>query len=219
MRRFIKGYAQIAKPLYKLLEKDIQFIWTIDQQQAFEKLITALTSKPILAIFDPTKSCILYTDASGVGIGAILAQVGEDGREHPIGYYSKTLKKHQQSYHVTDLEGLAVVMSLEHFDCYLHELPFTLITDHSALEYILQNKNPNKRQFNWSLYISTFNVYIKQQIRQTNHSCGRALAQPSRPPLDSPATYPNANKPRLVIHWSNSCSEMECKPQESTNVI
>ena len=59
MRRFVKGYAQIAKPLYKLLEKDTQFIWTIDQQQAFEKLITALTSKPILAIFDPTKSCIL----------------------------------------------------------------------------------------------------------------------------------------------------------------
>ena len=54
-------------------------------------------------------------------------------------------------------------MSLEHFDCYLHELPSTLITDHSALQYILQNKNPNKRQFNWSLYISTFNVYIKHR--------------------------------------------------------
>ena len=186
MRRFIKGYAQIAKPLYKLLEKDTLFHWDTDQQQAFETLIAALTSKPILAIFDPTKSCILYTDASGVGIGAILAQVGEDGREHPIGYYSKTLKKHQQSYHVTDLEGLAVVMSLEHFDCYLHELPFTLITDHSALQYILQNKNPNKRQFNWSLYISTFNVYIK-------HRSGKLITHVdalSRNPVDHHLTVP-----------------------------
>ena len=106
---------------------------------------------------------MLYTDASGVGIGAILAQVGEDSKEHPIGYFSKTLKKHQRNFHATELEGLAVVSALEHFDCYLHEQPFTIVTDHSALQYILQHKNPNKRQFNWSLFISTYNAFIKHR--------------------------------------------------------
>ena len=47
-------------------------------------LIIALNIKPILTIFDPTESRILYTDAFVVGKGAFFAQVGEDGREHPI---------------------------------------------------------------------------------------------------------------------------------------
>ena len=163
MRRFIKNYAKLAKPLNQLLKKDNPFQWGPEQQKAFEELIAALTSEPVLEIFDPNKQCVLYTDASGVGIGAILVQVGKDGKEHPIGYFSRTLKKHQRNFHATDLEGLAVISALEHFDCYLHDQPFTLVTDHSALQYILTNKDPNKRRFTWSLKISTYNVFIKHR--------------------------------------------------------
>ena len=163
MRRFIVNYAAIAKPLYQLLEKDNNFLWGTAHKEAFQELTVALTSKPVLAIFNPKLQCVLYTDASGVGIGAILAQVGEDSKEHPMGYFSKTLRKQQHNFHAAEFEGLAVVSALEHFDCYLYEQPFTILTDHSALQYILQHKNPNKRQFNWSLYISTYNAFIEHR--------------------------------------------------------
>jgi hypothetical protein len=49
-RKFIQGYSTIARPLHDLM-KDVLFDWIRDCQTAFEKLITALTTTPVLAYF------------------------------------------------------------------------------------------------------------------------------------------------------------------------
>ena len=49
-RRFIKNFSKIALPLTTLTKKDTTWHWTTDQQNAFNTLITALTSKPVLAL-------------------------------------------------------------------------------------------------------------------------------------------------------------------------
>ncbi|UYV64864.1 hypothetical protein LAZ67_3002201, partial [Cordylochernes scorpioides] len=73
-RRFIKNYADIARPLNSLLSKGTKFQWNTDQERAFQKLKNALTSKPVLGHFDDDAPTELHTDASGYGIGAVLAQ-------------------------------------------------------------------------------------------------------------------------------------------------
>ena len=45
------------------------------------------------------------TDASKNAIGAVLGQLGEDGKEHAIAYFNKTLNKAQRNYSVTEKEG------------------------------------------------------------------------------------------------------------------
>lgn len=119
-RRFILNFADIAKPLHRLTEKDAQFNWSQECEDAFQKLKNALQSGPILSYPDPDKPYILDTDASKTGLGAVLSQVREDGREHVIAYYSRTLSRQESNYCVTRRELLAVVKAVEHFNAYLY---------------------------------------------------------------------------------------------------
>ena len=80
-RRFIKNYASIAAPLTDLLKKDA-FNWNVKAAEAFENLQFAMTTAPVLALPNFKQPFTLETDASGVGVGAILSQSG-----HPIAYF------------------------------------------------------------------------------------------------------------------------------------
>lgn len=154
-RRFIRDFSTISKPLTTLLQKNQPFHWQDLQQQAFEKLKQKLVSKPVLAIYNKDKPCILYTDASKIGIGATLVQTDDSGLEHPIAYFSKALNEHQGNYTTFELECLAVVEAIDHFEAYLG-LPFKVITDHSALKWLLTLKKPKGRLYRWSIKLSTF---------------------------------------------------------------
>ena len=81
-RYFVEGFAKIAKPLYGLLIKDVDFLWTVECQESFEKLKERLTSAPILRPPDFSKRFYLYTDASGYALGGTLCQKDEEGREY-----------------------------------------------------------------------------------------------------------------------------------------
>ena len=79
---------------------------------------------------------IIDTDASDVGIGAVLSQVDQEGTEHVIAYGSRVLSKAEHNYCVTRKELLAVVTFLQHFQQYLLSQPFTIRTDHGALTWL-----------------------------------------------------------------------------------
>jgi hypothetical protein len=100
-RRFIKDFSRIARPLRRLTEKNVIFKWTQGCKDSFNILKHALTSSPILIYPCLENEFILDTDVSGGGTGAVLSQIGDDGREHVIAYYSKSLSKQQRQYCVT----------------------------------------------------------------------------------------------------------------------
>lgn len=87
-RRFIKGFAEIAKPLHKLTERNTLFLWTSECQTSFDILRDRLSAPPILSYPDFSKPFILDTDASNEGIGAVLSQLDSQGRECAIAYGS-----------------------------------------------------------------------------------------------------------------------------------
>ena len=118
-RRFVKGFASIAKPLHKLTENNSVFKWTEECQEIFIELRHRLTSTPVLAHPDFFKPFTLDTDASNTGIGAVLSQEGEDGVEHVIAFGSRLLTKPERNYCVTRRELLAVVFFTNHFRPYL----------------------------------------------------------------------------------------------------
>ena len=158
-RKFIENFSRKAKPLTRLTRKNVPFKWGNEQKAAFELLKRELTQPPVLAIFDPKKSCILYTDASSIGLGATLMQKDEDGHEHPIEYFSKQLNEAQENYNASELECLAVVEAVKHFEVYLYRR-FTVVTDHSALQWLLSLKNPKGKLYRWSVELSTYKFDI-----------------------------------------------------------
>ena len=71
-RRFVKGFAAIAKPMTDLTKKDRDFTWSNEEEAAFQKLKEALTSAPILQVFDEHKPHEVWVDASDYAVGATL---------------------------------------------------------------------------------------------------------------------------------------------------
>ena len=160
--KFIPNAFKILKPLYDLKKKDVKFIWCSKCDNAFETIIKYLCSVPVLAIHDPNKECYLYTDASGIGIGAVLKQIQDDNQLHPIGYFSRKLLDYQKNYAITELEALAIVEAIEFWHHYLYPRKFTIFTDHMPLKFIRSIKKPNSRIFKWSLKLSQYDyVEIK----------------------------------------------------------
>ena len=113
-RRFIKHYGILSKPLTALLKKGVQFQWTPQAHEAFQLLQNALTQAPVLAIPDFSKQFVLETDASDIGLGAVLMQDG-----HPISYLSKALSPRNQALSTYEKECMAILLAVDKWRPYL----------------------------------------------------------------------------------------------------
>ncbi|MBW0565164.1 hypothetical protein O181_104879 [Austropuccinia psidii MF-1] len=115
-RQYIKHFASIARPLYKLCDKDTVFEMTVDRVKAFESLRKALTAAPLLLMPDFKLSFKLYIDASGNGLGAALHQVqiiNDKPVEGPICFISRKIKPAEARYGASQMECLFLVWALE----------------------------------------------------------------------------------------------------------
>ncbi|GJV72045.1 putative reverse transcriptase domain-containing protein [Tanacetum coccineum] len=134
-RRFIEGFSKIAKPITKLTQKKVKFVWGDKQEAAFQLLKKKLCSAPILALPEGSKDFIVYCDASIKGLGVVLMQ-----REKVIAYASRQLKIHEKNYTTHDLELGAVVFALKIWRHYLYGTKCTVFTDHKSLQHILDQR-------------------------------------------------------------------------------
>ena len=167
-RRFIQNASSILKPLYDLLKKERQFVWSEDCQKSFDKVKDILQSKPVLQMYNPNLQCYVFTDASKIGIGAILKQIGDDNLLHPVSYFSKRLLKYQENYSIPELECLAIVESIDFWHHYLYGKRFIVLSDHNALKWLKNVKKPNSRLFRWSLKLDQYNFEIRYQPGKMN---------------------------------------------------
>ena len=119
-RRFIPNYAAVAQPLTELTKKcaPTQVIWTVQCEAAFQELKRLLCSAPILSSPDFDKPFILQTDASEYGVGAVLSQRDQHGRDHPFAYFSRKLLPREVRYSTVEKECLAIKLGMETFPEY-----------------------------------------------------------------------------------------------------
>lgn len=122
-RKFIKDYGKVAKPLTDLTKKDA-FKWNAAAQEAFELLKQKMTTAPVLALPDFNKEFIIESDASGLGLGAILIQAGR-----PIAYFSKALGDRNLTKSAYEKELMAVALAIQHWRPYLLGRKFVVRTN------------------------------------------------------------------------------------------
>jgi len=170
-RSFIKNYASISAPLCKLLRKNVPFKWTSEQSESFDKLITALTNAPILCYPKYNLPFIIRSDASFTGIGGVLLQLCEDKLEHPICFVSRTLKRAEYNYSITELEGTAAYYCVSQFKQYILGNPYktTLYTDHQPLVPIFQKNEPTtSKHARWCSFFSQLQIDVVYQPGKAN---------------------------------------------------
>ena len=175
-RRFIREFSQIAKPLHHLSEKKVPFAWTAECHRAFEQLKEKLVTTPILAYPDFNRPFILDTDASDIGIGAVLSQRDEERRERVVAYASRTLSKAERKYCVTRRELLAVVAFTQHFRPYFLGREFLLRTDHGSLTWLQSFKNPEGQLARWLEKLQELNFTIVHR-QAKSHQNADALSR------------------------------------------
>ena len=167
-RRFIPAFARVATPLHGLTKKDVEFVWDSACQSAFEELKDLLTKAPVLVYPNFNVPFILETDASGRGLGAVLAQQQEDGSIRPIAYASRTLQPNERKYGVMELEGLGVVWAVKHFRPYLYGHRCNLYTDHEALKSLLNTPQPSGKLARWGMAIQELDIQIYHRSGKHN---------------------------------------------------
>ena len=167
-RQFIDKFADIVQPLNKLTRKNCRFDWTDDCEKSFNKLINQLINAPILAFPDFNRSFYLSTDASNIGLGAVLYQLDDQKREKVIFYASRSLKDCERNYSAIEKELLAIVFAVEKFKYYLYGREFTINTDHNPLTYLNNVTLASSRLTRWRLKLSEYNFKIIYKRGVTN---------------------------------------------------
>jgi hypothetical protein len=176
----VKDFSAVAAPLNALLKKGVEFVWGSEQQAALDELKRVLTTEGLaLKRVDPDKPLLLYTDWSKHGIGAVLAQLGEDGREHICACVSRSLNKHERSYGSYKGELLACVWACQVLRHYLHGRPVTIVTDHEPLQWLMGNKDLTGQYARWAMIMQDFEFTIIHR-KGVNHNNADVLSRMPR---------------------------------------
>ena len=179
-RRYIQNFSSIATPLHKLTQKGIPFSWDQACTFAFNTLKNHLIKAPVLAypsFEQDAGEFILQTDASAVGLGAILEQQG-----HVIAYASRSLTSSERNYSVIQRECLAIIFALKQFRHYLLGRSFVLNTDHAPLQWLSAQKMEGML-CRWALAMQEYNfkiVYRKGSLNTNADALSRL------PPTQTP---------------------------------
>lgn len=168
-RCFVPQFSSRAAALTNLTKKDKlnKVIWTDECETAFVDLKETLCKEPVLQSHKFDQSFRVQTDASDIGLGAILLQ-GQEDQMRLVAYISRKLLPRETKYSVIEKECLAVKWTLDSFKYYLLGRKFTLQTDHQGLVWLNRMKDTNARITLWFLSMQPFNFEIVYRKGQQN---------------------------------------------------
>ena len=181
-RMFCKDFSIIAAPITKLTGKDVPFEWGPAQREAQDKIITLITSSPVLVKPDPSRQFELEVDASQIGTGAILyrrdpPKIRADGSEkpgprRPVGFHSQKFTTTEQNYPIYDREFLAIMRGLR---CWTHllkgtHIPILVYTDHTNLRYYRDPWKIGPRVAGYLPEREQYNILLEYKPGATNRA-------------------------------------------------
>ena len=157
IRKFIQNLAPITLLASELqIYRHCETIEGPEQDASFIKVKELLTSAPVLRFPQYHKSFIIHVDASGCGVGALLAQKEDNEELAIIAYFSKRLTLSQQHYSATPKECPAVVLAVTHWRPYIWGRHFVCVTDHSTLRYLYSMHDTSNMLTRWATALQSY---------------------------------------------------------------
>ena len=206
--KFAPNLAEVSKPLRDLLKKDNEWIWGPDQEEAFKKLKTLLSSAPLLHHYHPGNPTMVSSDASSYGLGGVLMQK-VDNEWKPVFYASRAMTSTEQRYAQVEKEALAMTWSCEKFSDFLIGMrDFTIETDHKPLLALMKTKQldeltPRIQRFRMRMMRFSYHIVF---------TAGKNLATAdalSRAPTSKPGKEEERKEEETVAYVR---SVVECLP-------
>ncbi len=192
-----------------LTKKAVIWHWGEPQHKAFEELKTRMCSRPVLTQPDFNKPFFLQTDASAYGVGAILSQEGEHHavasqkpKLHPIAFYSATFTPTERNYDIYERELLAIMKALTHWRHYLGwtKTPFTILTDHTNLQYWKAPQKLNRRTAQWHADLQEYDFIIKHIPGKINTPADKLSRPPNSDQGDNNNKDQTLLEPKLFVN-------------------
>ena len=159
-RKFIPRYSEIVAPLSSLTSSKVTFKWGEVHQAVFASIKQHLSDAPGLFLADWNKPFHIETDASKIGVGAVLYQSNDEGQQLPLGYFSKTLSKTEQNWHTTEQEMFAIVCASRKWAPYCTSRVI-FHTDHLPLKYIRSQKDPRGKIARWIMELENIDYQVE----------------------------------------------------------
>ena len=205
--RFLPNLSAKLAPLYRLLQKDVNWSWGSKEDEAFEAAKKALQDDSLLVHYDESKPLILACDASNYGLGAVLSHTMEDGKERPVAYASRTLTAAEKNYSQLEKEGLAIIFGVKKFHNYLFGRQFSIESDHQPLSYLFNeakgiSQTASSRIQRWALTLSAYQYTIRHKAGVTLSNAD-ALSRLPRPTTTSSVIIPG-DLIHLIDHLSGT---------------
>jgi len=206
-RRFIPRFATYTRALNQLLKSTPSpFSLSPSARECVSYLLKSIISAPVLRHFDPTLPTTVESDSSGFAIAAVFVQQHPDG-QHPVAYFARQMTPTEQRYGAYDGELLAVVESVRHWSSWLEgcEDPFTILSDHQALQYFRTTADLKPRHIRWSLDLNAIPHQIKYRPGRFNLQADCLSRNPSWVPTQpsEPIRLINPDLPFLPTTSTN----------------
>ncbi|KAL8572029.1 hypothetical protein ACOMHN_038387 [Nucella lapillus] len=218
-RRWVPRFSEIVKPLSELtagylpaktarrtgkrphltLASDVTHRWGDRHQAAFEKVIQALTTAPVLGFPDPQLPFKLHCDASGTGLGAVLYQK-QGTEDRVIAYASRGLNKSEENYPAHKREFLALKWAMtEKFHDYLIGAKVLVYTDNNPLCYVLKNAKLDATSHRWLAALSLYDFDIRYKKGKNHNDADGLSRRPQPPPEEDPEYLEQREKTQFLL--------------------
>ena len=173
-RKFIPNLTDHSRSLETLAAAKA-WKWTEIEETAFQNCKDALTADALLTHPDYSLPFVIQTDASSIGLGAVLLQI-QQGVEKPLWYASRALSQAEAKYHARELECLAIIWALRHFRPIIEGCEITVVTDHESLIWLMGQDVPQGRLARWVLELQGTNFSVIHR-KGTAHGNADALSR------------------------------------------
>jgi len=154
-RKFYQNHSQLLYPLSHL-----PWSFKDNEKSCFNKIKNVFCNQVALTHPNFNLPFCLQTDASLIGLGAELFQIGDDQQRNTIAFASRSLCGSERNSSVTELELLAILFACQKFKVYILGYPIYLNTDHKALTFLFSCKLRNARLTRWTLVLQEFDLRI-----------------------------------------------------------
>jgi hypothetical protein len=154
--------------MIKLTSKDVDFVWSPECENAASLLKGKIVSSPILVFPDFTREFMLTTDASAIAVGAVLSQKRDDGKDHPVAFYSRALSAVESRWDACQQELFAILCAVKHYRGYLMNTHFKIRTDNVACTYILTKADLSPKLARWAVQLADYQYDIEHTSGKDN---------------------------------------------------